>query len=82
MKNLFPRRYRIGSADPVRYRYMGGVTEEQCEKIFNQLETGIFKEGEKIFEKGDEPSHIHIVRKGKIGLMIIDQQINLLRRPW
>ena len=58
----------------------GGVTEEQCDKIFKRLETGIFKEGEHIFQKGDEPSHIYIVRKGKIGLMIIDQQINLLKK--
>jgi CRP-like cAMP-binding protein len=58
----------------------GGVTEEQCHKIFKRLETGIFKEGENIFQKGDEPSHIYIVRKGKIGLMIIDQQINLLKK--
>ena len=59
---------------------LGGVTEEQCQKIFKRLETGIFKEGENIFQKGDEPSHIYIVRKGKIGLMIIEQQINFLKK--
>jgi CRP-like cAMP-binding protein len=58
----------------------GGVTEVQCDKIFKRLETGIFREGENIFQKGDEPSHIYIVRKGKIGLMIIDQQINFLKK--
>jgi CRP/FNR family transcriptional regulator, cyclic AMP receptor protein len=58
----------------------GGVTEEQYHKIFRRLETGTFKEGENIFQKGDEPSHIYIVRRGKIGLMIIDQQINLLKK--
>jgi len=58
----------------------GGVTEKQCDKIFKRLETGIFKEGECIFQKGDEPSHIYIVRKGKIGLMIVDQQINFLKK--
>jgi CRP/FNR family transcriptional regulator, cyclic AMP receptor protein len=58
----------------------GGVTEEQCRKIFKRLETGIFREGENIFQKGDEPSHIYIVRKGKIGLLIIDQQINFLKK--
>ena len=58
----------------------GGVTEGQRDKIFKRLETGIFKEGEHIFQKGDEPSHIYIVRKGKIGLLIVDQQINLLKK--
>ena len=58
----------------------GGVTEGQCSKIFKRLETGIFKQGEHIFKKGDEPSHIYIVRKGKIGLVIIDQQINFLKK--
>lgn len=58
----------------------GGVTEMQFDKIFKRLEIGIFKKGEYIFQKGDEPSHIYIVRKGKIGLMIVDQQINLLKK--
>jgi CRP/FNR family transcriptional regulator, cyclic AMP receptor protein len=58
----------------------GGVTEGQFDKIFKRLETGIFKKGEHIFLKGDEPSHIYIVRKGKIGLMIIDQQIDFLKK--
>jgi CRP-like cAMP-binding protein len=58
----------------------GGVTEEQFDKIFKRLETGKFVEGENIFQKGDEPSHIYIVRKGKIGLMMIEQQINLLKK--
>ncbi len=59
---------------------LGGVTETQFDKIFRRLETGTFKEGEYIFQKGDEPSHIYIVSKGKIGLMIVDKQINLLKK--
>jgi CRP-like cAMP-binding protein len=55
----------------------GGVTEGQRDKIFKRLETGIFKEGEYIFRKGDEPSYIYIVRRGKVDLIITDRQINL-----
>ncbi len=58
----------------------GGVTEGQFQKIFKRLVTGIFKQGEHVFRKGDEPSHIYIVRSGKIGLMIIDQQVDLLKK--
>jgi CRP/FNR family cyclic AMP-dependent transcriptional regulator len=81
MKNFVPLE-DIESVVPILsdIAIWGGVTEEQSDKIFKQLETGIFKEGEHIFKKGDEPSHIYIVRKGKIGLLIIDQQINLLKK--
>jgi CRP/FNR family transcriptional regulator, cyclic AMP receptor protein len=81
MKNFSPLE-DIESVTPILsdIAIWGGVTEEQFYKIFKRLETGIFKEGEDIFQKGDEPSHIYIVRKGKIGLMIIDQQINFLKK--
>ncbi len=55
----------------------GGVSDEQREKIFRRLETGIFKKGDYIFQKGDEPSYIYIVRKGKIGLLIGEGGVNL-----
>jgi len=58
----------------------GGVTEGQCRKIFERLEIGLFKEGESVFEKGDEPSHIYIVKKGKVGLFIVDRQVNLEKK--
>ena len=60
----------------------GGVSDEQREKIFKRLETGIFKKGDYIFQKGDEPSYIYIVRKGKIGLLIGERGSILKRQCW
>ncbi len=58
----------------------GGVSDQQRYKIFKQLETGIFKQGEYIFQKGEEPSHIYIVKKGKIGLHISAKGVNLEKK--
>ena len=51
----------------------GGVTDDQQKKIFSRLETAIFKQGQYVFQKGDEPSHIYIVRSGCIELFIPDR---------
>jgi CRP/FNR family transcriptional regulator, cyclic AMP receptor protein len=58
----------------------GGVTENQRKKIFAKLEIAVFKQGEYVFRKGDEPSHIYIVKSGKIGLMIADKEVTLEKK--
>jgi CRP-like cAMP-binding protein len=58
----------------------GGTTERQQQEIFKLLEVGAFKEGEYIFQKGDEPSHIYIVKSGKIGLLIADEEVTLEKK--
>lgn len=55
----------------------GGVTDSQRDEIFRLLEVGSFERGESIFRKGDEPTHIYIVSKGKIDLRISDQDVNV-----
>ena len=52
----------------------GGVTDAQQQEIFSRLQTGVFKRGEFIFQKGDEPSHIYIVKSGLIELFIPDKE--------
>ena len=52
----------------------GGTSEAQQKEIFNRLETVICKRGEFVFRKGDEPSHIYIVKSGLIELFIPDQE--------
>jgi CRP/FNR family transcriptional regulator, cyclic AMP receptor protein len=81
MKIFFPLE-DIASVVPILsdVAIWGGVTEEQCDKIFRRLEIGVFKKGENVFQKGDEPSHIYVVKKGKIGLFIIDQNINFEKK--
>jgi len=51
----------------------GGLSDDQRSKVFKKLEIGIYEKGEYIFRKGDQPSHIYIVKSGKIDLFISDQ---------
>jgi CRP-like cAMP-binding protein len=53
----------------------GGLSDDQSSKVFKKLEIGIYEKGEYIFRKGDQPSHIYIVKSGKIDLFISDQDI-------
>ena len=53
-----------------RIGIFGGATEFQQGEIFSRLEIGIVEEGTYIFEKGEEPSHIYIVKSGEIKLLI------------
>jgi CRP/FNR family cyclic AMP-dependent transcriptional regulator len=53
-----------------RISLWGGLTGEQQEKIYQRLEVGTFKKGEYIFRKGDQPSHIYIVKSGKVKLLV------------
>jgi CRP/FNR family transcriptional regulator, cyclic AMP receptor protein len=58
----------------------GGARDSQRDEILRRLETGTFKEREYIFEKGDEPSYIYIVKTGKIDLSISDRGITLEKK--
>jgi CRP/FNR family transcriptional regulator, cyclic AMP receptor protein len=50
----------------------GGMSEEQQSRIFKRLEVGTFAKDEYIFRKGDQPSHIYIVKEGKVSIFISD----------
>ncbi len=81
MKTFVP----LHDVEPVRpilsdIAIWGGVTDEQREKIFKRLELGAFSEGEYIFQKGDEPSYIYIVKSGKIGLLISDEEVTIEKK--
>jgi CRP/FNR family transcriptional regulator, cyclic AMP receptor protein len=58
----------------------GGVTDVQREEIFRRLEVGTFKQGEYVFRKGEEPSHIYVVKKGRIGLLIADEEVTIEKK--
>jgi len=51
----------------------GGLTDEQRKKIYQRLEVGTFKKGEYIFRKGEQPSHVHIVKSGRVELLASHQ---------
>ncbi len=56
-------------------RIFGGVTERQWAELFRHLEMWKVPAGEVIFQKGDEPLHIHIVKSGKIDLQIREEEV-------
>ena len=58
----------------------GGFLEQQLCQILKYLEEGLFQPGEYIFQKGDDPLHIYIVKKGKVDLLITDQEVILKKK--
>lgn len=62
--------------------FLGGVSEVQRSKIFRILEIGHFKAGEYVSRRGDEPSHIYIIKSGKIDLLITDKDVAVRKREF
>jgi CRP-like cAMP-binding protein len=58
----------------------GGATELQQREIFRRLEAGVIEKGKYIFEKGDEPSHIYIVKSGEIELLIPGDEVTIRKK--
>jgi CRP-like cAMP-binding protein len=48
---------------------LGGMTDKQLYEIFRRLETVSYRAGEKVFEQGDSPSHIYVVRSGRVKIV-------------
>ena len=47
-----------------------GLTDTQLQKLCNLLKKTHYKAGEKVFEEGEEPSHIYIVQSGGVKLAV------------
>jgi CRP/FNR family cyclic AMP-dependent transcriptional regulator len=62
--------------------FLGGVSDEQREQIFRYLEIGFFRKGEYVSRKDEEPSHIYIIKSGKIDLMITDEEVAIKKREF
>jgi len=58
----------------------GGATEPQEKEIFRRLETGSVEEGQYIFHKGEEPSHIYIVKSGSVELSIPGAEVTIQKK--
>lgn len=65
-----------------RISFLGGVSDVQREEIFRLLEVGTFKKGEYISRRGEQPSHIYIIKKGRIALMITDNDVAIEKREF
>ncbi|NNJ70737.1 MAG: cyclic nucleotide-binding domain-containing protein [Kiritimatiellales bacterium] len=52
-----------------RISILGGLDDAQLYTVFRMLETEHYRRGEFIFRQGDSPSHIRIVRSGKVRMI-------------
>jgi len=52
-----------------RIAIFGGLNDIQLYSVFRMLETERYKEGELIFHQGDSPTHIRIIRSGRIRII-------------
>jgi CRP/FNR family cyclic AMP-dependent transcriptional regulator len=57
-----------------------GVTDAQRDTIISRLEIGVFARGEFVFQKGDEPSHIYVVKSGSIELFFPDHDVMIEKK--
>jgi CRP-like cAMP-binding protein len=57
----------------------GGLTDQQQADIYKRLGIGIFKKGEYIFRKGDQPAHIYILKSGKIEIETSEGNVSARR---
>jgi len=60
-----------------RISVWGGLTTKQQEKIYKRLEVGTFKKGEYIFRQGEQPTHIYLVKTGRVELLTSDQEVTV-----
>lgn len=62
-----------------RISVWGGLSQEQQEKIYRRLEVGTFKKGEYVFRKGDQPTHVYVVKSGAVDIVTSDQDVSILK---
>jgi len=53
-----------------RIAIFGGLDESQLNELFQTLQLVSYAKGEIIFEKGDEPCHIYVVKSGKVEIAL------------
>ncbi|MBN1764944.1 MAG: cyclic nucleotide-binding domain-containing protein [Sedimentisphaerales bacterium] len=54
-----------------------GLKEDKLYELFRQLEKVSYKAGEVIFRQGEQPSHIYIIKKGRVKLVVSDDDTPL-----
>ena len=62
--------------------FLGAVSDKQRKEIFRLLEIGAFKKGEYVSVKGEEASHIYIIKRGIIDLLITDNEVVIKKRSF
>jgi CRP/FNR family transcriptional regulator, cyclic AMP receptor protein len=57
-----------------------GLKGEEQQELYRRLEIGIFTKGEHIFQKGDQPTHVYIVKSGQIDLFNFDRNVSVQKQ--
>ena len=52
--------------------FFGGISDAEREEVFRLLESGCFKKGEHIIKLGEEPTHLYIIKSGRVDLFLTD----------
>jgi len=52
--------------------FLAGVSDAEREKVFRHLETGQFNKDDYIVKCGDELTHVYVIKKGKVDLLLTD----------
>ncbi|HEY5653126.1 MAG TPA: cyclic nucleotide-binding domain-containing protein [Pontiella sp.] len=52
-----------------RIAILGGLSDSQLYTVFRMLEVEYYQKGEFVFKQGDSPSHIRIIRLGKVHMI-------------
>mgnify|MGYP005852939501 CR=1 FL=1 len=65
-----------------RTAFLGGLNDEQLKTIYRSFETATFQKGEFIARCGEDPSHIFIIRSGKVILFIYDGDRSVRKRTF
>lgn len=60
-------------------RLFGGMTDAQRAIMFRRLELWPMEPGEFVFRKGDEPSGIYIVKRGRVDIQLVEDD-TLIRK--
>ncbi len=55
----------------------GGLTNDQQDKIYKLLIVGSFRKVEYIFHKGHQPTHVYIVKNGRVDLIASKQGVTI-----
>lgn len=65
-----------------RISFLGGLTGKQLDTLYRTFETATFEKGEFIACCGEDPSHIFIIRSGKVALLINDGDRSVRKRTF
>lgn len=70
------------SAELKRISLLGGLTEDQLNKLYPRLETGVVPPGETIAHEGETPTHIHIILRGCVNLLLTQNGETVAKRQF